>query len=149
MILIKIVTSSDQPQVVPYDKKHWKLTADYTIEMVTDEGTYKFVLTAGWITDFRSGSSLIDVWVPKRGNREYTASVLVHDACYSGWVSKKVADELLRQGMILSGISKWKANLAYKAVDVFGSSAYNDLDVKQKSPYTLNRIYEDFTLSDN
>ena len=42
-------------QMAPVDTKYWKLTDDYAVNFVTDEGTYKLYLKAGWVTDLRSG----------------------------------------------------------------------------------------------
>lgn len=37
--------------LTPIDIKYWKLTTDYNVKFVTDEGTYNLYLKKGWITD--------------------------------------------------------------------------------------------------
>jgi len=125
-----------------YSKTHWILERDYFVKLVTDEGTITCSMKAGWITDFRSGSSAVDCIVPKRGNDRYTASVLCHDLMYSGWLSKDLADELLYQGMVLSGQSKWRAGLAFKAVQWFGEDSWYSMVSPLPHPYELNRNVE-------
>lgn len=127
-----------------YSASHWILDTDYHVHLFTDCGVLKFTMLAGWITDFRSGSRAVDVIVPKRGNKTYTASVLCHDMAYSGWIGKDLADELLYQGMVLSGQSKWRAGLAYKAVRWFGDGGYYDLKSTMPWPYEKNRQLEKF-----
>jgi len=146
MKLYNILTSHEQPVVVPFGKSHWKLVEDYEVKLYTNEGTYTFKMLKGWITDFRSGSSLIDWFLPKRGNSMYTAIVLCHDMGFSGHLSKNLIDELLRQGMILSGQPKYKADLAYQAVQTFGNSCYYELDEKMPRPYSNNRQFEIFRI---
>lgn len=143
MKLYRIETNG-APICQKYANGYWILTEDYHVQLVTDEGTLCYTMRAGWITDFRSGSSAVDIIVPKRGNDRYTASVLCHDMAYSGWITKDLADELLYQGMVLSGQSKWRAGLAYKAVQWFGEESYYSMVSPMPRPYTLNRNLESF-----
>jgi hypothetical protein len=99
---------------------------------------------AGWVTDFRSGSSPADLVIPKIGKGKYTATVLGHDEDYSGYLSKALADSLFYQGLLLSGISNYRASLAYNAVRAFGWMGYYDADDELKGVYKDNRKYERF-----
>lgn len=141
MILNKIECSG-QPKLKVFDKKHWILTEDYWVKLHTSCGTLTAKMLTGWITDLRSGSSFCDIVVPKKGNDIYTAIIIFHDFCYSGHLSKSIADSMLEQGMILSGIAPWRASLAHKAVSWFGSSGYYDLTDVMPQPYTSNRQFE-------
>ena len=143
MKLLKI-ESSQIPHASKISKTHWMINSDYEVRMITDEGTLVFRMKAGWITDFRSGSSVVDCIVPKVGNRLYCATILCHDMAYSGHITKALADELLYHGMVLSGQSKFLAGLAYRAVRMFGGTGYYHLDDKMAKPYTRNRILERF-----
>ena len=144
MKLLKIITP-ELPHLKKLDGKFWQLTSDYNVDLVTDEGTLSYCMYSGWITDLRSGSSVIDVIVPKKGNKLYDASILCHDFNYSGHVTKNIADDLLRQGMIMSGLSSWRARLAYIAVQAFGNGGYYNIDDAMPEPYSNNRCFEKFT----
>lgn len=138
------INASEFPHLKKLDDKYWQLTSDYKVELITDEGTLSYCMYSGWITDLRSGSSVIDCIVPKKGNKYYDAVILTHDSNYSGHVSKDVADDLLRQGMIMSGLSSWRAKLAYIAVQAFGKGGYYSMDDAMPEPYTNNRCFENF-----
>jgi len=131
-----------QGKLVKFKKGFWEESQVFYATFHTDCGVYHFETDAGWITDLRSGSSWIDSIVPKSGNEIYNAVIKFHDAMYSGWVPKSIADEILRQGMILAGLAEWRANLAYNAVSMFGSSGYYFLDDEMPEPYTANRNFE-------
>ena len=134
-------------KMAPLDSKYWKLTDDFAVNVVTDEGIYKLYLKAGWITDLRSGSDAINCIVPKWGNELYVATVLFHDACWSGNLSRELSNDFLRQGMVLSGeVGTLRASLAYYAVSKFGR--YYDMDEELPEPYTTNRMFERLTIED-
>jgi hypothetical protein len=141
------LTASKFPNLTKVDDTYWRLKSNYQVIAITDEGNLHFNMSAGWVTDLRSGSRILDTVVPKYGNKAYDATILLHDMSYSGWVSKDVADELLYQGMILSGISKIRAKLAWQAVHTFGNGGYYSLDDAMPEPYTNNRSFEKFTWS--
>jgi hypothetical protein len=83
------------------------------------------------------------------GNDIYTASVLLHDTAFSGWMSFNLANEMLYQGMILSGeVGKCKAMITKKSVEWFGSSHYYDINKALPKPYIVNRIFESLVLKD-
>ena len=89
----------------------------------------------------------INLIAPKWGNAIYTATVLAHDCSWSGWMSRELSNELLRQGMILSGeIGRFRASLVYHAVQNFGT--YYTLDDALPEPYTINIVFESFKLYD-
>ena len=123
----------------------YKLTKPYFVELVTDEGLLICDMLTGWVTDYRSGCSVIDPIIPWKGCDEYNAVVLAHDFLYSGWTSKKFADDILYQGMKLSGeIGSIRANLVHFTLDKFGAAHYYDLNMPLPSPYEANRHHEKF-----
>jgi hypothetical protein len=131
-----------------WSKQYWILTAPYHAEFITDDGVWHLDLKPMWITDKRSGSSAVDLVVPKWGNRQFQAVVSAHDCSYSGWMSQEYSDDLfVRQGFAKSGeITQARANLAHKAVSTFGS-AYHMEDVMPQ-PYRNNRDFESLILKD-
>ena len=132
----------------PIDSKYWKLTDDYHVDFITDGGVWKLRNKPNWITDLRSGcGDVINIIAPKWGNSEYTATVLMHDTAWSGWMSRQLSNELLKQGMILSGeIGSFRGALVYNAVQCFGH--YSNMDEPLPEPYTINRLFESLKLYD-
>lgn len=120
----------------------WRLTSDFWVRLHTSEGVIDAKMKTGWVTDYRSGSSAVDVVVPKKGNQAYNSIIMIHDLAYSGHLTKNLADELLRQGMILAGIASWRARLAFMAVQAFGRGGYYYLTDDMPEPYTDNRALE-------
>lgn len=125
------------------DKKYYKLTKDFNIRLHTNEGILNAYMKAGWITDLRSGTDAINWFIPKKGNDEYNAIILFHDFSWSGHISRKLSNELLRQGIILSNTrGEYVANVVKFTVDHFGH--YYELEDKLPEPYTVNREFEVF-----
>jgi hypothetical protein len=143
MKLFEIVCSG-APYIaqIPTLKGMFCLQQKFWAEFVTDNGVFKLDLFPGWITDYRSGSSIVDAIVPKKGNEKYNATIFMHDACYSGHLSKKLADFFLLEGMKMAGIASWRAQLAYEAVRIAGASSYFALDDTMPRPYRYNRDFE-------
>jgi hypothetical protein len=121
--------------------RFYTLTETYIIRVITTEGTIVATLRKGWVTDFRSGSSIIDAFIPWKGSDEYNAGVLFHDMCYSGWLSRGLADEILYQ-VCVPEIGKFRSKCMYQAVHSFGSSHYFNLTDAMPNPYSLNRQKE-------
>ena len=127
-------------------KGYWRLMGDAYITLVTDEGHITAHLLKGWVTDKRSGSDAINLFVPKWCGpySTYSAIVAFHDCYWSGWISRALSDELLRQGMILSGkVSERRAAVVKFAVDHFGH--YYDLSENLPGVYKFNRSMEGIT----
>jgi hypothetical protein len=127
----------------PIDKKYYILTSDFNVRLHTSEGILDAYMKKGWITDLRSGSDAINWVIPKKGNDEYNAIILFHDFSWSGWITRALSNELLRQGIILSGTRGEKvADIVKFTVDHFGH--YYNLEDKLPEPYTVNRELESF-----
>lgn len=131
----------------PHEAKgYWRLSQDSRIILHTNEGDISAALYKGWVTDKRSGSDAINVFVPKWEGplSSYSAIVAFHDFSWSGWISRALSDELLRQGMILSGIvSERRAAVVKFVVDHFGHYYY--LSEKLPGVYEDNRQKEKLT----
>jgi len=127
----------------PVSKKYYDLTDDFFIRLHTSEGVLEPYMKAGWVTDLRSGTDAINWFIPKHGNDEYNAIILFHDFSWSGWISRSLSNELLRQGIILSGTRGEKvASIVKFTVDHVGH--YYNLNDELPEPYTCNRQLESF-----
>ena len=77
---------------------------------------------AGFITDFASVPRCLH-WLIKPSDLGKAA--VIHDWLYKkGLVSKRVADAIFHEAMVISGIPGWKRLLAFKAVVWFGHRAW-------------------------
>lgn len=139
----------DKMKLEPINTKLFRLADFYDADFVTDEGVWRLRNKAGWITDLRSGTSAINYIIPKWGNEKYNATIALHDTAFSGWMSFELANELLYQGMILSGqIGSFRAGLAKNMVSLFGRSGYRNMYEELPSPYTNVRQFESLKLWD-
>lgn len=146
------ITADKNMNLVELTDTHWVLVSPYYAKFITDEGVYHLHLKEGWVTDKRSGSAIIDPIIPKwSSNYKYQACIAGHDCSYSGWLSKKLADELfIHQGLYKSGeVGMLKSGLAYYSVSAFGNSGYYSMDDNLPYPYYDNRKYESLVLLDN
>lgn len=143
---VKILTPLN---LSPVDDTLFKLGTDYRVDFITDEGTWRLYNRKEWLTDLRSGSDIINGIAPKWGNPIYTAGVLMHDTAFSGYISFRLANNLLAQCMFLSGeIGTCRAWMVKTALNTFGESHYCDLEMPLPTPYENNRKYESLTLVD-
>lgn len=143
--MIRLKSIENSPLILePHEVSgYWRLSQDSYIILHTNEGDIRAGLLKGWVTDKRSGSDAINWFVPKwEGPRSpYSAIVAFHDFSWSGWLSRALSDELLRQGMVLSGIvSSPRAAVVKITVDHFGH--YYDLSEKLPGVYADNREKE-------
>lgn len=146
MILLEGIDNSRLCLVPPEVDGYWRLSQDSYIFLHTNEVTIRASISKGCVTDKRSGSDAINWFVPKwDGPRSiYSAIVAFHDFAWSGWISRELSDELLRQGMILSGlVSARSAAIVKFTVDHIGH--YYDLSEKLPGVYVFNRQKEKLT----
>lgn len=110
------------------------------------EGVLKYNILKGFPTNMRSGSAIINSIIPKFSeNNLYNLAILIHDFNYTKLangdnpVSRLMADEMLRQMVIMSGeLGSFRASLMYNALRIGGGSAYeseNDGDYSNASNF--------------
>ena len=67
----------------------WRLDNDVHIQLNQPAGKgWRFIIREGFITNFRSGSDLINPIFPRTGNEARSLCYVVHDACYT-WLGEK------------------------------------------------------------
>ena len=110
------------PSITPIDSttERWRLTEDYAGEICG----YQFVVPCGFITD---GASIPRILWRLCGHPLSTKrfpAALVHDWLYSGNVpcTREFADGIYRDGLVALGFPRWKANLEYYTLRLFGGS---------------------------
>lgn len=128
----------------------WEIQYPMHIEILSDliPGVLIYEIKPGYITDFRSGPSIVNPFIPKIGDIKLAISWLIHDINYHGFLSKKYADQLLREMLEHAGLGKLKRNSVYYAVNFFAGSHYNTLDEDQGPIYNHNKTLVRFKWSD-
>lgn len=119
--------------VTPVGDRYSRIFHDTVIDVKTEEeGVYRFIIKSGFMTNFRSGGLLVDFFIDQIGDEQKALWYLLHDAIYTPCaalgmehpLARKTGDELLKAGLIFSGMSKLKAGLVYRSVRLFGHTAY-------------------------
>ena len=132
MKVYAITTDTMALAVTPIGNRLYKLAKDTTVEVLTDEGVYRFRFKAGFVTNFRSGGWGVDIFIDQVGDEKKALCYLVHDAIYTPCavlgmehpLSRKTGDTLLRAGLLYARMGSFKAGLVYRSVRMFGHSAY-------------------------
>ncbi len=110
----------------------YRLAEPVYVEVSTSDGRLCYYMKPGFPTNMRSGSHAIDWLIPKfTSNNKYNLALLCHDFAYTknkagdNYISRELADELLRQMCILSGeLGTIRAGIMHKALRLGGRSAY-------------------------
>lgn len=136
MNIYTIVAEPPHLAVTPMGDRYYKLAQDTQIFVITDVGCLEFFGKQGFITNFRSGGRLVDGIVDQVGDEHKSLIYLIHDMCYTPCdacngehpISREMADEFLRAGLEWAGMGKFKRELVYRSVRLFGESAYEEDD---------------------
>jgi Protein of unknown function (DUF1353) len=101
----------------------WRLTSWLTYQ--SDVAGTIFIVPAGFVTDFASVPRIPLVY-ELTGDTAHPAAV-VHDYLYAGKdgkheVTRAVADAVLREAAIVSGVPAWRAWMMWAGVRVGGGS---------------------------
>jgi len=114
----------------------YRLKEPVYVEVSTNEGNLCYYMKPGFPTNMRSGSHAIDWLIPKfTHNNQYNLALLCHDFAYTRnrlddhYISRELADELLRQMCILSGeLGSIRAAIMYRALRIGGNAAYESMN---------------------
>jgi hypothetical protein len=109
--------------------KTWQVTEDFITSTKLNSSQQLFYkIDKGYITNFRSGPSIIDYLIKKLdpNNNNLNVAWLIHDVNYEGYVTQDEADRLLRNMLMQAGISPDVAGAVYYGLKFFGRNAYSD-----------------------
>lgn len=105
----------EEIEIKHLNNKWWEVAKDYSYGDIT--------IPKGFKTDLASIPRILWTICPPFGN--YTTAAIIHDNAYSvKYNTRKQADKEFRDNCIKLGVSKWKANLFYRTVRMFGGSHY-------------------------
>jgi hypothetical protein len=104
------------------DGNKWVVRKEFEY-YIKEEGGDSVCVPAGFVTDYASIPQVLWTLAPKWG--KYGKAAIVHDYLYSTHEkSRKEADDIFYDAMIVLGVPKWKAKTMYRAVRWFGGKSY-------------------------
>ena len=151
MELISVATLNNDLGLKPMGDRYYSLTNDIDVKLEFTGGlVYLYHFNKDFVTNFRSGAPIIDVFTDQIGDTLQALAYLIHDANYTPChylfdrhpLSKKESDKLLYQMLVYSGLNKLQAKIIYEAVNIFGKSAYyedDDLTATNKYDFCFYR----------
>lgn len=103
------------------DGINYRLLSEF--DFASEEAERIVRVPAGFITDFASVPRFFWRVLPPTG--QYGKAAVVHDYLYRTHLAPKVvADRVFLEGMRVLDVPRWKANIMYAAVHLFGGGAY-------------------------
>lgn len=118
------------------DGRRWKLHEGFTYHIDSKCSENFIRVPTGFITDFASVPRVFQSIIPAWG--KYGKAAVIHDYLYqehcipvSTWlyevlprITRKYADTIFYEAMLVSGTKHWKAKVMYWAVRLFGWFAW-------------------------
>lgn len=102
----------------------WQLLAEFDYHVGAYPSTSIIRVTAGTITDLASTPRILWAIFPPHG--QYAKAAIIHDYLYDQAIgSKAFADELFFEAMGVLGVPRWRRELMYLAVRLFGRGNYS------------------------
>ena len=130
--------------------RYFRLEKELSIVVTTDNSVAEYKVMPGFVTDFRSGGPVVDLFIKQFGSDLMQAAYICHDIAYtpmftkdghrSHQIEKNYADALLEQMLVFAHIKKWKARVVRWALRLFGKKAYmvdNDYSVENSKLYSV------------
>lgn len=126
---MKISTITYTPKPIQYSEPDgddfYTITEDIKCIIHTERrGELLYSLLSGFRTNFRSGPEIVDLIAPKTGESDVAISWAIHDANYSGLISRKFADILLYRMLSETTLEPWQCEAVYIGVFLLGSIFY-------------------------
>ena len=114
------------------DGRKWKLFLPFTYHIGSRYSDNSISVPIGFVTDFASVPWPLWAWLPSWG--KYGKAAVLHDWMYSGKVfrteldppyyyfhgTRKEADDIFNEAMLVGGTKKWRAEIMYYFVRIFG-----------------------------
>jgi uncharacterized protein DUF1353 len=115
-------------KVQPLPDDTWRLAEPLTYDVGVEGSGVTVTVPEGFVTDFASIPRGLWNLFPKWGRHGHAA--VVHDFLYwrkwysEGSITRKRADAIFLEAMVVLGTPRWKARLMYRAVRLFGELAW-------------------------
>lgn len=118
----------DMPKLEPVEytsdgkrlEETWRLLEDFHVRV----GGSEFTVPAGFVTDGASIPRMLWRICGHPMSTKRLPIAIAHDWMYSGatCLTRQEADAIYRDGLVELGFPKWKANIEYSAIRLFGGS---------------------------
>ena len=109
------------------DGRRWKLFRSFTYHITSRRSKDKITVPAGFITDFASIPWVFWSWLPAWG--KYGKAAVIHDYLYQNHLlSRRMADLIFYEAMLVGKTKKWKAKLMYLAVRIWGGLTWRGVN---------------------
>ncbi|EEH9150712.1 DUF1353 domain-containing protein, partial [Salmonella enterica subsp. enterica serovar Kentucky] len=100
----------------------WRVYEPFEFYLSSDNSD-AIEVPAGFVTDLASVPRIFWTLLPPDG--KYAKAAIIHDYMYDNALrTKKEADRIFLDGMIVLGVPKWKRMIMYWAVRSFGRGNY-------------------------
>ncbi len=107
--------------------RDWELKKSFVYHIGSKFSRKYVVVPKGFVTDFASTPGLLWSWLPPFGH--YTKAAVLHDWIYkTHWInhySRKKADQIFYEAMLVGKTPKWKAKMMYWGVRIGGWLAWH------------------------
>lgn len=101
------------------DGRKWKLWKEFSYHIGSEYSADYVHVPAGFVTDFASVPFVFWAILPRWGR--YGKAAILHDWLYHYHIrTRKEADCIFYEAMLVNGTKKWKAKVMYWAVRIAG-----------------------------
>ena len=101
------------------DGRRGKLFRSFIYHIGSKYSSNFITVPAGFVTDFASSPFFVWSFIPPWGR--YSKAAVVHDYIYQTKCrTRKEADDIFYEAMLVLGVPEWKAKLMYSGVRIFG-----------------------------
>lgn len=116
--------------------QRYRLTSPLVMRGSLTGGSFSLTVPVGFVTDFASIPTLLQLWLPFDG--PWAEAAVFHDWLYSrGRCSRFLADAIFREAMDAMGVPWLKRTLMYYAVRIFGAWFFRKAGVEDESSETV------------
>lgn len=106
------------------DGRRWRLVFSFQYHLGTEYSNDFISVPAGFVTDFASTPPPIWWLIPPWG--KYGKAAIVHDYLYqTGQRTRLEADDIFKEAMTVLGVARWRIEVMYRAVRLFGWLAWH------------------------
>ena len=106
------------------DGRKWRLFRSFKYHIGSEYSNDCVQVPAGFVTDFASVPWPLWSFLPYWG--KYGKAAVLHDYIYQTQSrTRKEADEIFHEAMLVSGTKPWKARVMYWGVRIFGFLAWH------------------------
>jgi hypothetical protein len=105
------------------DGKTWYLREEFGYDIGSEGSGHSIEVPAGFLTDFASVPRPLWWLFPTWGR--YGNAAVIHDFCYSQHcVTRRRADQVFLEGMIVLGVGRFTRTMLFTAVRLFGGPSW-------------------------